>query len=450
MSASCFSDDFLFGAATSAYQIEGSPLADGAGPSNWHAFSHTPGMVDNDDTGDIACDHYRRWHDDIRLMRELGLQAYRYSIAWNRVFPAGDGKLNPRGLDFYKRVTETLRAADIQPFITLHHWDLPLALAQQGGWEHPDTARRFADYAHTLFLALDGYAPTWTTINEPWVIVDAGYIHGVHPPGLQNPAAAARAAHQLLLAHAYAVEAYRAVGRNHIGMVVNLAPYFAASDDPEDALACLRGHTYMNQWFLDPLLLGAYPDALAAQFGPAWPQFDPAELRHIAQPIDFLGINYYTRVLAADDPQASLPHIRQARVAGAVYTEMDWEIYPEGLARTLLWVRRRYPGIPLYVTENGAAVADPPPQAGVIDDPMRSRYIRDHLRAVQEAIRKGADVRGYFVWSLLDNFEWACGYTKRFGLYAIDAQTGTRIAKRSAECYAEIIRTRGAVLADGE
>lgn len=436
-----FPQDFRFGAATSAYQIEGSPLADGAGPSNWHAYSHQPGRIDHGDTADVACDHYRRWREDIGLMRTLGLQAYRYSIGWSRVFPEGGGRLNRAGLDFYKRLTAALCEAGIEPFITLHHWDLPLALDRRGGWLDPDTPRRYADYAHTLFRELDGYAPHWVTLNEPWVMVDAGYVHGVHPPGRKDPAAAARAAHHLLLGHALAVDAYRADGLHHIGIAINLEPKYAAGFDPAELAAARRAHVYQNQWFLDPLLLGSYPAEMPDIFGAAWPAFPAADLCRIHRPIDFLGINYYSRQVVADAPGAAVPGVARVRQDASPHTAMDWEVYPEGLTQTLLWVHRRYGGMPLYITENGAAYADPPPTEGRIEDPQRVDYLHAHLSAALDAIAAGVDLRGYFVWSLLDNFEWTRGYGRRFGLYAIDRATGARIPKRSAEFYGEIIRS---------
>ena len=442
-----FPSDFLWGAATSAYQIEGSPLADGAGPSIWHRFAHTPGLVANGDHGDVACDHYRRFRDDVALMRELGLGAYRFSIAWGRVLPSGRGAVNQRGLDFYRRLVEALREAGIRPFATLYHWDLPAALDDLGGWLNRDIAEWFAEYATVVFRALDGAVEDWTTLNEPWVVADGGYLHGVLAPGHRNLFEAPLAAHNLLRAHGTAVDAYRALGRHRIGVVVNLEPKHAASRSEEDARAAGRADAYMNRQYLDPLLLGSYPAEMAEIFGPAWPRFAAADLERIRRPIDFLGVNYYTRSVVCADPQAWPTGAAAVPQPQATYTETGWEVYPDGLAETLLWVKERYGALPLYVTENGAAFADPPHAAADgVDDPARVAYLRDHLRAARRAMRAGVDLRGYFVWSLLDNFEWSHGYAKRFGIVHVDYESQRRTPKSSARFYARVIATRGAAL----
>lgn len=440
-----FPRDFVWGAATSAYQIEGSPLADGAGVSNWHRFSHTPGAILNNDTGDIACDHYQRWQDDVRLMRELGLKAYRFSIAWGRIFPDGYGKPNPKGLDFYRRLVDGLNAAGIVPYATLHHWDLPAVLDDLGGWANRDVAEWFGDYAHTLFRALDGQVKHWTTLNEPWVIVHEGYLQASHPPGLRSLSQAPWAAHNLLRGHAQAVRAFRADGEGQIGLVVNLEPKYAASEQPEDQAAMARAHAYMNRWFLDPVLLGSYPEELAEIFGSHWPRFPEEDFRLLREPFDFLGINYYSRSVVRDAPSAG--PVRAARVRQrAEHTEMDWEVFPDGLKSCLSWVKRRYGDMPLYVTENGAAFADPPPQEGRIADPRRVEYFRSHLQAAHAALSEGVQLKGYFAWSLLDNFEWAFGYAKRFGLVHVDQATGDRTPKDSALFYRRVIESQGAAL----
>ncbi|HEX7088937.1 MAG TPA: GH1 family beta-glucosidase [Longimicrobiales bacterium] len=442
-----FPNGFLWGAATSAYQVEGSPLADGAGPSIWHRFSHTPGRVHDGDTGDVACDHYRRWAEDVRLMRELGLTAYRFSIAWARVLPEGKGRINQKGLDFYRRLVDALRENDIEPFATLYHWDLPAALDERGGWLDRDIAGWFADYASIVYRALDGGVRLWATLNEPWVVADGGYLHGVLAPGHASADEAPVVAHNLLRAHAAAVEAYRAEGRHRVGLVVNLEPQYPASDREEDVAAANRMDAYINRQYLDPVFLGRYPDEMADIFGDARPDVPPAELDAIRQPIDFLGINYYTRRVTRGDPSAPPPRIAGVRQPGAAYTEMGWEVYPQGLLDTLRWVRERYGGVPIYITENGAAFADPPvaPEGGV-HDPERIAYLRDHLRVLHRAIREDVDVRGYFVWSLLDNFEWAYGYSKRFGIVHVDFETQRRTPKASARFYSDIIRSNGEAL----
>lgn len=442
-----FPERFLWGAATSAYQIEGSPLADGAGPSIWHRFAHTPGRMQDGATGDIACDHYRRWREDVTLLRDLGLGAYRFSIAWARILPEGRGRLNAPGLDFYSHLVDHLLDSGIQPCVTLYHWDLPAALDDRGGWLNPDVAGWFADYARIVFEALGDRVPMWATLNEPWVVADAGYLHGVHAPGHRNLFEAPLVAHNLLRAHGAAVQAFRAVGRGRIGLVVNLEPKDPASDSAADRAATARADAYMNRCYLDAILLGRYPEELREIFGAAWPEFPARDLDLIRAPIDFLGVNYYTRAVVQDDPTALPVRARPVRQSGRLHTELGWEVHPESLARVLCWVKERYGDVPLYVTENGAAFADPPAAAGGrVEDAFRVEYYREHLRAALVALQRGVDLRGYFAWSLLDNLEWAEGYSKRFGLVHVDFATQRRTPKASAHFYREVVRTRGAVL----
>ncbi|MGH7446427.1 MAG: GH1 family beta-glucosidase [Longimicrobiales bacterium] len=444
-----FPAGFLWGAATSAYQIEGSPLADGAGPSNWHRFSHTPGRTRDGDTGDIACDHYRRWRDDVRLMRELGLNAYRFSISWSRILPEGTGRVNSRGLAFYDRLVDELLGNGISPMVTLFHWDLPAALEDRGGWLVRDIAEWFADYARVVFAALGDRVPLWATLNEPWVVMDAGYAHDVHPPGERNWEGVPVVSHNLLRAHALAVRAHRAEGGGDIGLVVNLEPKYAASERPEDIAATERADAYMNRHYLDPLFLGEYPAELRELFGADWPEFPDEDFQLIREPIDFLGINYYTRSVTRAEPSSTPLRAGRVPQERARHTELDWEVYPDGLSDVLEWVRSRYGDRPLYVTENGAAFADPPVADGpVVRDPLRVDYLMEHLRAVARARESGVDVRGYFAWSLLDNFEWAEGYSKRFGLYHVNFATQQRTPKTSARFYADVIRSNGAALTD--
>lgn len=447
-----FPDGFLWGTATSAYQIEGSPLADGAGPSIWHRFAHTPGRTRNGETGDVACDHYRRYASDVTLMGELGLSAYRFSISWSRILPAGRGTVNPPGLAFYDRLIDALLAHDIQPAVTLYHWDLPAALDDLGGWLNPDAANWFADYARVVFRALGDRVPLWATINEPWVVADGGYLHGKLAPGHKSLTETPRVSHNLLRAHGKAVQAYRAEGKRQIGLVVNLEPKHPASSASEDVAAVRRADAYMNRQYLEPVLTGTYPEELGAMFGTAWPQFPDADLQLIRQPIDFLGINYYTRGVSRHDEAALPTRASNVRQAEGVYTETGWEVYPSGLTETLMWVRARAGGLPLYVTENGAAFPDPPsaPNGGPVDDPPRVEYYRTHLRAALDAMRRGVNLRGYFAWSLLDNYEWSHGYSKRFGIVHVDFETQRRTPKASARFYADVVRTRGAALFDGD
>jgi beta-glucosidase len=439
MNDRAFPPGFLFGAATSAYQIEGSPLADGAGPSIWHRFSHTPGHTHNDETGDVACDHYHRYKDDVALMRELGLNAYRFSISWGRVLPDGTGAVNERGLDFYRRLVDELLEAGIQPNATLYHWDLPAALDDRGGWLNRDVSWWFADYAQVVFRALDDRVSMWATLNEPWVTSDGGYLHGVLAPGHRNHFEAPLAAHNQLRAHAAAVQAYRAFGTKPIGIVVNLEPKSAAGDSEEDAAAVRRADAYMNRQYLDPIFFGQYPPEMLDMFGEAWPNlWDAADLRI---PIDFLGINYYKRGITRHDPSVPIERATRVENPRGTVTTLNWEVYPPGLTDILLWVTERYGPMPLYVMENGAAFYDPPVAVdGRIDDPLRVAYLRDHLHAALDAIDRGADLRGYFVWSLLDNYEWSAGYAQRFGIIHVDYETQARTIKESGRFYADVIK----------
>lgn len=445
--SSLFPEDFLWGAATSSYQIEGSPLADGAGPSNWHLFSHEPGRTVNGDTGDVACDHYRRWRDDIELMRRLQLNSYRFSLAWNRILPDGTGAVNAAGLDFYERLVDGLLEAGIRPLPTLYHWDLPAALDERGGWANRDSADWFADYAEIVWRRLGDRVDRWTTLNEPWVIVDAGFVHGVHAPGVRDLGKAALAAHNLLRAHGEAVGRFRSLGKGEIGIVVNLEPKDPASESPADLHATRLAEAYMNRWYLDPLLLGSYPEEMAEIFGGAWPDFPGDDFATIRRPVDFLGLNYYTRSVNRYDPDASPVPAAQVRQEGAEYTDMGWEVRPASLREVLLWMKDRYGNPVIYITENGAAVPDPAPDGeGRVRDPRRTAYLRSHLRACREAMDLGVRLRGYFVWSLLDNLEWAAGYAKRMGLVRVNFSTQERTIKDSGYFYRDVITSRGAAI----
>jgi beta-glucosidase len=443
-----FPDGFLWGAATSAYQVEGSPLADGAGPSIWHRFTRTPWLVPSGDNGDVACDHYRRYAEDVHLMRGLGLNAYRFSISWSRVMPEGRGRINEKGLDFYRRLVDALLENGIRPNVTLYHWDLPEALDDRGGWLNRDVASWFADYARVMFAALDDRVEMWATLNEPWVVTDGGYLHGALAPGHRNLFEAPIASHHLLLSHAAALEAYRAEGKHRIGLVVNLEPKYPASESPEDLDATRRADAYMNRQYLDPVFHGRYPEEMRQIFGEAWPEFSAEDLARIRQPIDFLGVNYYTRNVSRFDATALPVQAAPVRQKRHAYTETNWEVYPPGLTDTLVWVKEMYGDIPLYITENGAAFYDPPTADGEVQDPLRVEYFRTHLRAAREAIDRGVDLRGYFAWSLLDNLEWSLGFAKRFGIVHVDFETLKRTPKASSRFYAEVIRTNGGNLAD--
>lgn len=449
MTSHRFPKNFLWGSATSAYQIEGSPLADGAGASIWHRFSHTPGLTQDGATGDVACDHYRRYGDDVALMRSLGMQAYRFSVAWARVLPEGVGRLNSAGLDFYERLVDALLENGIEPVPTLYHWDLPAALDDRGGWLNRDVASWFAEYASVMFRRLDGRVKKWATLNEPWVVTDGGYLHGALAPGHRNLFEAPIASHNLLRAHGAAVQAYRAEGRNQIGIVINVEPKHSATTEAADRAATARAEAYMNRQYLDPLFRGEYPSEMKEIFGEAWPDWPAADLALIRQPIDFLGVNYYTRGVTRYDQTAWPTFARGAPPAGAVTTETAWEIYPDGLTETLVWIKERYGDIPLYITENGAALVDPPLVDGRVRDAARVDYLKRHLRAAHAAIEAGVDLRGYMVWSLFDNLEWSLGFSKRFGIVHVNLETQQRTPKDSARYYAEVIASNGAnVLAD--
>ncbi len=450
MTKTPFPADFLWGCATAAYQIEGSPLADGAGASIWQRFSHDPRlMAAKGDTGDVACDHYNRMESDVALMKELGLRAYRFSVAWGRVLPEGTGRVNEAGLGFYERLVDTLLANGIEPLCTLYHWDLPVALDDRGGWLNRDIADWFADYGRVLFERLDGRVKKWVTLNEPWVITDGGYLHGALAPGHRNMFEAPIASHNLMRAHGAAVKAYREIGQHEIGLVVNLEPKYPASDSPEDIAATARADAYMNRQYLDPAIHGRYPEELKEIFGEAWPDWPQEDFDLIKQKLDFIGVNYYTRnVTTANDswPLTAGP-VEQKQ---STYTTTGWEVFPQGLTDVLLWVKDNYGNLPLYVTENGAAFYDPPnAEGGVVDDPLRVDYLRKHIAAIGQAITKGADVRGYMLWSLFDNLEWSLGYSKRFGIVHVNFKTLDRTPKNSARLYATVIATNGSCLLEG-
>jgi beta-glucosidase len=443
-----FPAGFVWGAATSAYQIEGSPLADGAGSSIWERFSHTPGNIANGDTGDIATDHYHRYLADVGLMHELGLTTYRLSIAWGRVLPQGTGKINAAGLAFYDKLIDALLAKNIAPMVTLYHWDLPAALQERGGWLNRDIANWFGEYAYKMFCALDDRVTKWVTLNEPWVVMNDGHVNGSHAPGHRDYHEVPIVSHNLLRAHGKAVQAYRAQGKHEIGLVVNLEPKYPASDSAADIAATARADAYMNRHYLDPVFMGEYPSELVEAFGNAWTKFPDSDWPIIRTPFDFLGVNYYSRNVVRSSPGDPPIHASRVRQDASVHTEMGWEVFPAALTRVLLWIKSRYGNVPLYITENGAAFDDPPHAAdGIIDDPMRVWYIREHLRAAHDAIAQGVDLRGYYAWSLLDNFEWALGFAKRFGIVHIDFDTFERTPKASARFYSEVIRSHGAALA---
>jgi len=439
-----FPEGFLWGAATAAHQIEGSPMADGAGPSIWTRFAHTPGMTVNGDTGDVACDHYNRWKDDVALMASLGLKAYRFSVSWSRILPEGTGRVNQKGVDFYSRLVDELLSKGIEPLLTLYHWDLPAALDDRGGWLNRDIADWFVEYAHVMFRALDDRVQHWVTLNEPWVVADGGYLHGVLAPGHRNRYEAPLVTHNLLRSHAAAVRAYRAIGKHQIGLVVNLETKYPATDSAADRDATRRADAYMNRQYLDPVFLGRYPEEMKEMYGDAWPEFSKEDLNQIREKLDFIGINYYAPGWMQDDPSVTVERATRVPQTQLTRTELAWPVFPKGLTDILTLVTERYGRVPIYITENGAAFYDPPAaQGGRVDDPLRIQYINDHLLAVREAMQSGADVRGYFAWSLLDNFEWSAGFSKRFGLIHVNYATQERTIKASGRWYTGVIRNNG-------
>jgi beta-glucosidase len=439
---STFDPEFLWGAATSGYQVEGAVAEDGRGPSIWDTFSATPGATDNGDTGAVAADHYHRYREDVALMAGLGLDAYRFSIAWPRVQPLGSGRVDQRGLDFYRRLTDELLERGIEPWPTLYHWDLPQPLEDAGGWPERDTASRFAEYAAIVHEALADRVTHWTTLNEPWCSAFLGYATGRHAPGRREPAAAVRAAHHLLLGHGLAA---RVLGGSRVGITLNLTDVRPHSAGEADQDAARRIDGMQNRIFLDPLLRAAYPDdvqkdlADVTDFG----HVQDDDLETIAAPLDFLGINYYAPLLvsAATEPVPTAyvgsPQVR-VMDGGRPRTGIGWEIDEQGLFALLSGLARDYPALPLYITENGAAFDEP------LHDDARIAYLDAHLRSCARAIASGVPLRGYFAWSLLDNFEWAYGYAQRFGIVHVDYATQRRTLKDSARWYAGVIE-RGAL-----
>jgi beta-glucosidase len=441
-----FPDGFLWGAATAAYQVEGAAAEDGRGPSIWDTFSHTPGKIFHGDTGDVAADHYHRLESDLDLMVELGLKAYRFSVAWPRIQPDGQGAPNQRGLDFYKRLVDGLHKRSIVPMLTMYHWDLPQALQDQGGWPNRDTAKRFADYATILFDAFGDAVPFWITLNEPWVSAWLGHGTGDHAPGARDIRQALAAAHHLLLGHALAVQAFRSrqLGSGRIGITLNLAPIRSASSAAADVEAARQMDGNQNRWFLDPLFRAQYPPDMVEHYS------DLADLSFIREgdlatiqaPVDFLGVNYYMRHTTQRGDGPGLLGINAAAPVpdGVPITAMGWGIEPEGLTQLLIGLADAYPPTPLYITENGAAFYDYVDPEGGVDDEERVAYLDGHMRAAHAALESGVDLRGYFVWSLLDNFEWAQGYSKRFGLAFVEYGTQRRIIKRSGAWFAKVSR----------
>jgi beta-glucosidase len=432
-----FPSEFLWGAATSAYQIEGAADEDGRGASIWDTFCATPGKVANGDSGEIACDSYNRYAQDIALMRELGLNAFRFSIAWPRIVPNGRGRVNEPGLDFYDRLVDELLAAGIRPFVTLYHWDLPQALEDAGGWPERATAEAFAEYVELVARRLGDRVRSWVTQNEPYCSSWLGYAVGVHAPGRTDEAEAVAAAHHVLLSHGLAVDVLRRESRDaQVGIVLDSWPVYPLSDDPRDVEAAWEADGFRNRFFFDPVLRGRYPDDVLERLGANSLPIRDGDLTTIAAPIDFVGLNNYSRSIVAANGDGGP---RNVPATDARTTAMGWEIYPHGIYEVLARFHREYGVDSLYVTENGAAFPDVRGHDGRIEDPERIDYLAQYLGAVARAIADGVPVHGYFVWSLLDNFEWAHGYSKRFGLLYVDYPTLERIPKSSFYWYRDLI-----------
>ncbi len=439
-----FPQNFLWGTATSAYQVEGAVQEDGRGVSIWDTFSHTPGKIHAGDHGDVAADHYHRWPEDVQLMADLGYNAYRFSVAWPRIQPTGSGPANPAGLDFYERLVDRLLSHNIRPFLTLYHWDLPQPLQDQGGWSRRDTAHRFAEYAQLVAARLGDRVDDWITLNEPFVASMAGHFTGEHAPGSQDIMQAIQSAHHLLLAHGLAVPVIRtAAGRPvQVGITLNLTSAHPASDSELDHQAARTFDMVQNRMFLEPVLCGHYPAELMQGFGMFLPPHPPEDLHSMGAPIDFLGVNYYNRTVLRHDPDIPLINFRDVKPEGYEYTS-QWEIYPPGLYEVLTRVWNDYHPPRLYVTENGAAMPDALDGDGRVRDVRRTRYLRDHLEQCHRAIAAGVPLQGYFAWSLLDNFEWAYGYEMRFGLVYVDFATQRRTVKDSGRWFSQVARENG-------
>jgi beta-glucosidase len=449
MSALIFPDGFLWGVATSSHQIEGAFHEGGRGESIWDRFAATPGRIADGSDASVACDHYHRWRDDIALMQWMGVGAYRFSIAWPRVMPQGVGAVNAAGLDFYDAVVDALLERGIQPFVTLYHWDLPQTLQDAGGWGKRRTAEAFVEYTDAVTRRLGDRVRHWMTHNEPWCVAHLGHEDGEHAPGHRNAAEALSAAHHLLLSHGWACETIR---RNapgaEAGIVLNLSPAFPATESRADRDAARWFDGFFNRWYLDPIFRGQYPaDAVEDRIArgdlhsPAPGFVRPGDMKTISTPLDFLGVNYYSRTVlragAGGEPEAVRP-------PGATFTDMGWEVHPPGLRDALARVWRDYRPTRLYVTEKGAAWPEGPDATGRVHDERRVAYLQGHLQAAHDALLDGVPLAGYFVWSLLDNFEWAHGFTKRFGLYWVDFATGNRLPKQSAFWYREQIAANAA------
>jgi beta-glucosidase len=441
--AAVFPPSFLWGVASSAYQVEGAVHEDGRGLSIWDVFSATPGKTYQGETGAVAADHYHRMPEDVALMAQLGIGAYRFSIAWPRILPEGVGRVNEPGLDFYDRLVDTLLAHGIQPFATLYHWDLPAVLQERGGWVQRDTASAFADYAEIVARRLGDRVARWITLNEPWCAAYLGYGNGEHAPGLHDPQSAAVVGHHLLVAHALAVPRLRATSSAPVGITLDFSPAYTADDCPETATAAARLDTSRNRWFADPIFRGSYPTDLFDILGVNPPPISDGDMAAISTPVDFLGVNYYSRMLVRASEQApGAPGVEFIQVPGAVYTKMGWEVFPQGLTDLLVRLHHDYAPPAMCITENGAAFDDEWNGDAHVHDPLRQAYLVRHIEAVARAIEQGAPVASYIIWSFIDNYEWAHGYKMRFGIVYVDYPTQRRVVKASGRWYADFLASQ--------
>jgi beta-glucosidase len=433
-SASVFPDDFVWGVATSAYQIEGAADEDGKGPSIWDSFCRQPGVIADASDGSIACDHYHRWEEDLDMIAALGVDVYRFSISWSRVRPGGCGAWNEAGLEFYERLVEGLLARGIQPYVTLNHWDLPDELQASGGWANRDTVHLFVEYALGIYARLGNRVASIATHNEPWVVAVLGHESGVFAPGIKSRRTASQVSHHLLLSHGMAMQALRAQGcEAKLGMVLNLSPMHAATDSAADRAKATLEDGRLIRWYMDPLFKASYPQDVLDDLADDTPQVQAGDMQIIATEMDFLGINYYSRSVV------SAGEAWDVKNSGRDVTEMGWEVYPEGLTELLLRLHREYSVPPLFITENGGAFPDKM-ENGQVHDLPRISYIQTHIAAMAEAMRQGVRMSGYMVWSLMDNFEWASGYEKRFGIVHVDYETQVRTLKDSAHWYRDFLR----------
>jgi beta-glucosidase len=438
-----FPKDFIWGASTSAYQIEGAWNEDGKGESIWDRFAHTPGRIKNADTGDVAADHYHRYQEDVDLMKTIGLGAYRFSLAWTRILPAGRGQVNLAGLDFYDRLVDALLKAGIQPFVCLYHWDLPQALQDEGGWTVRSVVDAFVEYADLASRRLGDRVQAWATLNEPAAVAMDGYMLGKSAPGHRSVRENMLASHHLLLSHARALAVLRQNSpQSQLGIVLNLMSYYPASPSVYDRREVWLDDGYVNRWYLNPLSGRGYPEDIIKQYGFNMDCVEGHDLDEIGTPLDFLGVNYYTRGVVRSSTMPGGKNLPPTVFAGDEKTEMGWEVYPEGLYDLLGRLHFDYHFPAYYITENGAAFADQPPQDGQVHDPQRISYLERHITQAARAIQVGVPLQGYFAWSLMDNFEWAQGYSKRFGLVYIDYATQKRVLKDSALWYLDWIASQ--------